>query len=327
MQAVVLERHGPPAVLSLQQAPDPAPRAGEVVVELKAIGVNRRDAFIRAGDDPKYRLPLPLILGSDGAGVRRDNGEEVVIFPSLRWGDREEVTGPGFEILGGPSDGTYAELVAVPAANVYAKPAGFSWQEAAAFSLAAVTAYRALFVVGRLRRGERLAILGTGGGVSLAALDLALDGGAEVAVTSSDPAKLRWARERGAAAAVDYRDPDWVEQVTDAIGSLDLVLDAVGSTWPDSIRLLGPGGRLVACGGTGGSTANLDVRAVYLEQKQILGTKMGSPADFAALLAILERTGLRPHLDSVLPLERAADAQARIETGEHFGKLVLDPRG
>jgi zinc-binding alcohol dehydrogenase/oxidoreductase len=326
MQAVVLDRHGPPEVLRIHDVPEPAPRPGEVLVELRAIAVNRRDTLLRAGASPEYRLTLPFVLGSDGAGIRRDTGEEVMILPSLRWGPSETVAGADFEILGGPSDGTYAELVSVPAENLYRKPAGLSWEQAAALPLASVTAHRALFAVGRLRRGERLVVLGTGG-VSTAALQLAAAAGARAALTSSSPAKLEWAREHGAECGVDYREGDWVEQLRERFGAADVVLDSVGPTWPQSIQLLGPGGRLVACGGTAGGTTSLDVRAVYLQQKQILGTKMGSPADFEALLRLVASSGLRPPIDSVRSLADAAAAHARIESGEHLGKLVLDPKG
>ena len=326
MQAIVLDRHGPPDVLRPRESADPVPGAGEVLVELKAIGINRRDTLLRAGAAPQYRLPLPYVLGSDGAGVRRDTGEEVVILPSLRWGPDEALAGPDFEILGGPSDGTYAELVKVPIENLYPRPAGLSWAEAAALPLVSLTAHRALFSIGGLRRDERLVLLGTGA-VSLAALQLARAAGARVALTSSSPQKLEWAREEGADCTVDYRDEGWVEEVGERFGAADMVLDSVGTTWSQSVGLLAAGGRLVACGGTGGGMTTLDVRSVYLRQKRILGTMMGSPADFEALLRLVAEAGIRPRIDSVRPLAEAAKAHARIEGEEHFGKLVLEPSG
>lgn len=324
MQAIVLDRHGPPDVLRPRESADPVPGAGEVLVELKAIGINRRDTLLRAGAAPQYQLPLPYVLGSDGAGVRRDTGEEVVILPSLRWGPDEALAGPDFEILGGPSDGTYAELVKAPIENLYPRPTGLSWAEAAALPLVSLTAHRALFSVGGLRRDERLVLLGTGA-VSLAALQLARAAGAHVAVTSSSPQKLEWAREEGADCTVDYRDEGWVEEVGERFGAADVVLDSVGTTWSQSVGLLAAGGRLVACGGTGGGMTTLDVRSVYLGQKRILGTMMGSPADFEALLRLVAEAGIRPRIDSVRPLAEAAEAHARIEGEEHFGKLVLEP--
>jgi zinc-binding alcohol dehydrogenase/oxidoreductase len=323
VQAIALVEHGPPEVLTVRPRRPPVPRAGEVVVELRAAAVNRRDVLLRAGDPPEYRLGREFVLGSDGAGVRRDTGEEVVVLPSLNWGPAESHAGPQFEILGGPRDGTYAELVVVPVANLYPRPAGYSWGEAAAFGLATLTAYRALFKVGRLTKDERLIILGVGGGVSLAALSLAVAAGARIAVTSSRSDKLAYAAHRGALVGVNYRDASWTNELLESFGPADVVLDSVGSTWPDAIALLRPGGRLVTCGGTRAVTVPVDVRSVYLTQKQILGTKMGSPADFAELLALASEHDLRPLIDTEMPLTDARLAHRRIENGDHFGKLVL----
>jgi NADPH:quinone reductase-like Zn-dependent oxidoreductase len=326
MHAAVLTDFGDPSVLVHQEVPDPQPRAGEVVVELRAAALNRRDTALRKGAIPSQRFPLPLILGSDGAGVRRDTGEEVVIFPSLFWGDREDAPGPGYEILGGPTDGTYAELIAVPAENVYPKPARLSWQEAAAFPLAGLTAYRALFSRAGLRGGETVLVLGAGSGVSTFAVSLAHQAGARVLVTSSSGEKIERARELGAEAGVDYTDAGWTDEVRGLTGGegVDVVVDSVGSTWPDSLRCLRPGGRLVAFGATAGASAELEVRPVYFGQLSILGTTMGSARDFAGVLQTIDAGGWAPVVDSVRPLAEAAAAHARLEAGEHFGKLVLD---
>ncbi len=324
MQAIAIHEHGGPEVLGVQPMQDPEPADGAVIVELRAAAINRRDLLIRSGIGPAYRFDLPLVLGSDGAGVRRDTGEEVVILPSLRWGEDQTVAGPGFGILGGPEDGTYAELVRVPQANVYPKPRGMSWEQAAALPLAAVTAYRALFTVGELTSGQRLVVLGVGSGVSLAAIQIATSAGVHVAATSSSEDKIALARTLGADIAVNYRHEGWVQELSQALApGADVVLDSVGSTWPQSIELLRPGGALVACGGTGGAVAELDVRAVYLQQKRILGTKMGSPADFTALLQLVSQGAVTPVIDSVRPLAEAADGHRRLDTGEHLGKLVL----
>ncbi len=262
--------------------------------------------------------------GSDGAGVRRDTGEEVVIYPGLGWGDREEAAGPEWRILGGPDDGTYAELVKVPAENAFPKPGRFSWEEAAAFPLAGLTAYRALFPVGRLRAGETVLVLGAGSGVSTLAVQLAVQAGARVLVTSSSPEKIERARELGAAGGADYRDARWPERVKElAGGGIDLVFDSVGSTWMDSLRCLRQGGRLAVFGGTGGPFVELDVRHVYLNWLSILGTTMGSGRDFAALLSMVEEGAWTPAIDSVRPLPEAHAAHRRMQAGAHFGKLVL----
>src|SRR5438093_627246 len=170
MQAVLVREGG---ALNVESVPDPEPRPDDVVVQLRAAAVNRRDLLVRNPPGPAYRFPLPLIPGSDGAGVRRDTGEEVVIYPALGWGPSDSAAGPEWRILGGPDDGTYAELVKVPAENVFPRPSRFSWEEAAAFPLVGLTAFRALFTVGRLRADDTVLVLGAGSGVSTVAVQLA----------------------------------------------------------------------------------------------------------------------------------------------------------
>jgi NADPH:quinone reductase-like Zn-dependent oxidoreductase len=307
--------------LRYETVPDAEPAANEVLVELRAAGLNRRDLLVRDGI---YPFPLPLVPGSDGAGVRRDTGEEVVINPGLGWGDREDAPAPGFGILGGPRDGTYAELVALPAENLFPKPAGLTWAEAAAFPLAAVTAYRGLFSRGGLRSGETVLVLGAGSGVSTFAVSLAVQAGARVLVTSSADEKIERARGLGAEAGVNYATtPDW-PAAAEALGPIDLAFDSVGSTWQQSLDAVRPGGRVVVFGGTGGTEVTLQVRPFYFKQQSLHGTQLGSPRDFEQLLRLLEEAAWRPVLDSVRPLAEAEAALARLESGEHFGKLVLE---
>ncbi|MGE5273167.1 MAG: zinc-binding dehydrogenase [Verrucomicrobiota bacterium] len=316
MKAVLVREGG---VLSYEDVPDPVAGPGEVVVELRAAAVNRRDLLVRNPPGPAYEFELPLIPGSDGAGVRRDTGEEVVIYPGIGWGPREDAAGPDWRILGGPDDGTYAELVKVPAENVFAKPARLSWEEAAAFPLAALTAYRALFEVGGLTREESVLILGAGSGVSTTAVSLAAQAGCRVLVTSSSQEKIDRAKELGAEGGVLYTEEGWAE----AAGPVDVVLDSVGTTWRESLKALRRGGRLVVFGGTGGPEVTLDVRALYLNWQSIRGTTMGSHRDFAGLMRMVDAGSWRPVIDSVRPLAEAEAAHDRMKAGEHFGKLVL----
>jgi len=322
MHAAVLREFGAPGVLRYEELADPEPGPGEVVVELRAAALNRRDTYVRKG---LYEYPLPLVPGSDGAGVRRDTGEDVVILPSLRWGESEEAPGPEFEILGGPTNGTYAELVKVPAENVFPKPRRFSWEETAAFPLAGLTAYRALFTRARVRAGETVLVLGAGSGVTTFAVSLAVQAGARVFVTSSSAAKIERARELGAEAGVDYTAGDWVAEVRTLTGGegVDVVVDSVGATWPDSLRCLRKGGRAVVFGATAGTKVELEVRPVYFGQLSLLGTTMGNAEEFAGLLDAIERGSWVPVVDSVRPLAEAAAAHERLESGVHFGKLVL----
>ena len=305
--------------LRYETVPDPVAAPGEVVVELRTAALNRRDLLVAGGT---YPFPLPLIPGSDGAGVRRDTGDEVVIFPTLGWGEREEVQGHDFQILGGPRNGTYAELVAVPEVNLFAKPARLSWEETAALPLAGLTAYRALFSRGGLRSGETVLVLGAGSGVSTFAVQLAAQAGARVLVTSSSAEKIERSVALGAEGGVNYATDDWVAAVKE-LGGADLVVDSIGSTWPQSLDCLRPGGRVVVFGATGGTEATLPVRPFYFGQWSLLGTMMGSPADFAGLLGALDSGSWRPVIDSVRPLAEAALAVETMASGQHFGKLVL----
>lgn len=312
-----------PGELELGALPDPEPRPGEVVVELKAAALNRRDTYVAAGRGLER---FPVVPGSDGAGVRRDTGEEVVILPSLGWGGCEEHPAPGFRILGGPDWGTHAELIAIPEENLFPRPRRLSWQEAAAFPLAGLTAYRALFSRAGLRAGETVLVLGAGSGVSTFAVQLAAQAQARVLVTSSSMEKIEAAREIGADAGVLYTEGDWAEEIRGLAGGegVDVVVDSVGSTWRDSLRALRGGGRCVVFGATGGVDVTLNVREFFFGQWSLLGTTMGSPRDFADLLGMVEAGGWRPVIDSVRPLAEGAAAYERLASGAQMGKLVLD---
>src|SRR5438105_3351417 len=159
MKAVLVREGG---ALSYEDFPDPVAGPGEVVVEIHAAAVNRRELLVRNPPGPAYRFDLPLVPGTDGAGVRRDTGEEIVIYPAIGWGDREDAAGPDYALLGGPAHGTYAELVAVPEENLFPKPARLSWEAAATLPVAGLTAYRALFTTGEVERGDTVLVLGAG---------------------------------------------------------------------------------------------------------------------------------------------------------------------
>jgi NADPH:quinone reductase-like Zn-dependent oxidoreductase len=308
--------------LRVEEAPDPVAGPGEVVVELRAAALNRRDLLVRNPPGPAYDFPKPFVAGHDGAGVRRDTGEEVVVYPFVGWGPSDEVPAAGTWI-GGPRDGTFAELICVPAENVFPKPARLSWEETAALPVAGMTAYRALHPVGGLAAGETVLVLGAGSGVSTFAVALAAQAGARVLVTSSSPEKIERSRELGADGGVLYTEGDWAAAVRElAPDGVDLVVDSVGSTWPDSLRTLRKGGRLVVFGGTGGATVELDVRFVYLNWLSILGTTGASPRQFGTFLETVQHGSWGPVVDSVRPLADAASGYERL-TEDHFGKVVL----
>ncbi|HEX7297644.1 MAG TPA: zinc-binding dehydrogenase [Solirubrobacteraceae bacterium] len=315
MRAAIINEDGH---LRVEEVADPVAGPDEVLIEVRAASVNRRDLLVRNPPAPNYVFPRPLIPGSDAAGVRRDTGEEVVVYPALNWlGD--DVPAPGWQLLGGPQDGTYAELVRVPVENAFPKPRGWSWEEAATLPVAGLTAYRALFRVGCLHEGETVLVLGSGSGVSTFAIQLARQAGARVLVTSSSRDKIKRALDIGAERGVLYTDVDWAAKVK----PVDLVFDSVGTSWRDSLQALRSGGRVVAVGATGGPEVTLDVRQLYLNWLSLRGTTLGSRRDFAGLLEMAETGNWRPLIDSARPLAKVDEAHERMLRGEQTGKLVL----
>jgi zinc-binding alcohol dehydrogenase/oxidoreductase len=323
MHAVVMHEFGASEVLRPGEFSGPAARQGWVTVALRASALNWHDVLVRQG---RYGSPLPHIIGADGAGVRTDTGEGVVVLPSLNWGGRDDAPGSGWEILGDHTPGTYAELVSVPAECVAPKPAGLSWAEAAALPLVGLTTYRALFVRGRLRAGESMLVIGAGGGIATMAIALAVAAGASITVTSSSNDTIARAVSEGARGGALHTETDWPEEaraLSPHKAGFDLVLDPVGR-WTESVRALRPGGRLVVLGANAAQTAPMDVRSFYFGQFDLLGTTMGSSRDFTGLLDMIDRCSVRPPvIDREFPLDRAADAHEYLERGRAFGKCVL----
>lgn len=320
--------------------PTPSPGPNEVLVEMMAASLNRRDRYLRL-DDPG-ETPYPSVLGSDASGrvvevgdgvTSAAVGDEVILFPALPWtpdvpGPEYRIDGEPWCVLGVPHQGTHAELVAHPADLVRPRPAGWSWEEAAALPLAGLTAWRALATRGGLRRGATVLITGAGSGVSTFLVQIAAAEGARVLVTSSSEEKLARARRLGAEAGVDYTDTGWPRRVLDVSpDGVDLVVDSAGApAWPGAIEVLKEGGTLVAFGTTAGPTVEVDILTVYSKQLAIHGTYMGNPAEFDALLDHVARSSWRPIIDSVFPLDAAAAAHARLDALDRFGKVLLVPR-
>jgi zinc-binding alcohol dehydrogenase/oxidoreductase len=329
MRAVRLYELGGPDKLKIDQIGVPEIRESEVLVRVRTAALNRRDLFITLGLYPKVQLPVTL--GSDGAGeIARLGavfgdlraGDEVVIDPMLGWGDDRRVWDAGAAtILGMPHDGTFAQYVAVPAENVYPKPAALSMEEAAAIPLGGLTAYRALFTRGDLQRGETVLITGVGGGVQTFALLFAKRAGARAIVTSSSDAKLELAAALGADLTINYVTvPEWTKQLRSE--TIDLVINSSGGeTLRKALDVVRPGGRIVIYGGTNGD-ATVKMFPLFWKHVTILGTSMGSPQDFSAMLALFDGT-LRPVVDRVYPLRDATDALRRLERSDQFGKIVL----
>jgi NADPH:quinone reductase-like Zn-dependent oxidoreductase len=333
MKAIVLHEAGGPGALRLEAVPDPAPGPGEVVVRLKAAALNHRDLWITRGQYAGLRFPI--ILGADGAGeVARvgqgaagvEPGDPVIIYPALDWGDDPRAQGPRFRILGLPDNGTFAEFVKVPAANVFPRPPHLTVDEAAALPLAGLTAHRALVTRGQVRRGETVVAIGIGGGVATCALVIARHLGARVLVTSGSDAKLDRARALGAVGGFNYATTDWVKGIREATNGqgADLIIDGTGgATFDKALDAARPGGRVVSYGATAGVVPELAVRRIFWKQLNVLGSTMGTPTDFRGMLDVVSSGQLRPIIDRVFPLAEAGKALERMEQGAQFGKIVL----
>ena len=342
MLAVTIRAHGGPEVLAVEDVPRPAVAAADdVVVALKAAALNHLDLFVLQGL-PGSRLTFPHVVGADGAGIveavgpgvtRVKPGDRVLLNPGVSCqaceyclaGEQSLCT--TYRLLGEHLPGTLAEAVRVPQWNVYPLPDGVTWADAAAYPLVHLTAWRMLATRTAVRPGETVLIWGIGGGVALAALGIAKLLGATVIVTSSSDAKLERARALGADVAVNHASADVPKEVRRLFGrrGVDVVVDSVGeATWERSLRALGPGGRLVTCGGTSGPRLETDVRRMFWYHYTLMGSTMGSAREFAEIVRLLGAGRLRPVVDGVTPLGQARRAFERLAAAEHFGKLVVE---
>lgn len=335
MKAIVLKDKVKPgegmAKLYFEEVETPKPEAGEILIKLKAAALNRRDVFIRQGLYPG--IQVPSIPGADGAGIIEELGggvegfeigDEVIIYPSLDWGDNPNYPGKNHHILGVPTDGTYAQYVKVPAENVFHKPQHLTWEEAAALPLAGLTAYRAVVTKGQVKEGDTVIIPGIGGGAALFALQIAVAKGANVYVTSSSDEKIAKAVELGAKGGVNYRNENWVKELKGMSGGADLSIDSIGGqTFNDLVNLAKPGGRIVTFGATTGPVNNLLMPRIFFKNLIILGSTMGTAEEFSDMVALYNEHKIRPVVDTVFPLEQAEEAHARMEKGSQFGKIVL----
>lgn len=331
MRALRLAKFGDPPSFELTDVPDPEPGLDEVVVTLRAAALNRRDPWVWT--TPGY-CPLPVTLGSDGAGVvaaigagvtDAAIGDEVIFDPTLGWGASEEHPTEAFDILGAPVDGTFAQQVVVPAANVAPKPPQLSWVQAAALNLGGLTAWRATVTCAGAAAGRSLLVTGAGSGVATFAVQIAVAHGARVYVTTSSEEKLGRLRSLGAAGGVSYLDADWPQRLRElAGGGLDAAIDSYGGrSWEGALQSLCPGGTLVSFGDTSGPQTTLTTAEIYWQWRRIIGTSMGSPREYRAMVAHATGARWRPVIDSVFPLTEHAAAIARLGHPERFGKVVF----
>jgi NADPH:quinone reductase-like Zn-dependent oxidoreductase len=342
VRALTVSAHGGLEQLQiLSTLPMPALRSPtDVRVRVHAVALNHLDLFVVRGL-PGVTLQPPWVVGADGAGMVDavgdavagfTPGQRVMINPGVS--DRtcdfcragEQSLCEHYQLLGEHLPGTAAELIVVPAANLRAVPAGVSWEAAAAFTLATLTAWRMMVTRARVEPGETVFIWGIGGGVAIAALQIAKRIGARVWVTSGSDEKLAHARALGADETFNHRTVDVVREVRARMGKrgVQVVVDDVGeATWDRSLRMLGRGGRLVTCGATSGPLAQTDLRRLFWNQWTIMGSTMGNDRELDAAVGALAAGALVPPVDAVFPLARARDAYERLAAGEQFGKIVL----
>jgi NADPH:quinone reductase-like Zn-dependent oxidoreductase len=321
-----------PAGVRIRERPRSEPLPGSVAIAVKAASINHLDLWMASG---AQRVTPPRVIAADGAGVVAASadaawkpGDEVVVYPVVcdweceRCRAGENVMCPHFGVIGEHSDGAACELLHVDARNVFAKPKGLSWEEAAAFPLTFLTAWRMLTTRARLKRGETVLVVGAGAGVAVAAIKIATHLGARVFATSRSEAKRRRAIEIGAEAAFDSTDfSKAVRQATE--GGVDVVFEHVGpATLAESMRSVANRGRVVLCGSTSGVKAEITMPRLFWGQIDLLGSTMGNAGEFRAVLEAME-AGLKPVVDSVYPLSDVEDALKRLDAAEQFGKVIL----
>ncbi len=343
MKALAFHEFGGPDKLKYEDVPDPTIKPNDVLIRVRACALNHLDLFVREGI-PALKTPLPFWTGCDIAGEVAEVGADlqgvkvgtrVAVNPNLTCGrcefcqQGEDSLCVRYGILGEHAPGGLAEYVAVRGDNVLPLPASVSFEAAASFVLTNMTAWRMVVTQGQVRPGQDVLVIGVGGGVSSAAVQIARLCGARVIVTSSDDAKLEKAKALGAEVGINYKkNPDWAKQVFEATAKrgVDVVIENVGAaTWKDSIRSLKGGGRLVTCGSTSGPVGETIIPLVFWKQVHLIGSTMANRKEFHDVMGQLFAGRLKAIIDEVVPLKDGAAAQQRLAEGKQFGKIVLTP--
>jgi zinc-binding alcohol dehydrogenase/oxidoreductase len=330
MKAILF--HGKDSPLTLKEIKKPRPVKDQVLIRLHHAALNHRDYW--TWKEQTTSSTDGIILGSDGSGVIEDVGEdadtlligmEVVINPSLDWGNDLNVQGNAFRILGYPDNGTFSDYIAISKKYAFERPEHLTFAESAAVPLSGLTAYRALFSKARLRAKEKVLITGIGGGAALWVLQFAVAYQARVYVTSGSDKKIEKAKALGALGGFNYKDPEWVQKAQKEAGGFDIIIDSAGGDqFSKLIELALPGGRIVNFGRTSGNISDLSTRLLYWKQLSIFGTTMGTRDEFLSMIDFIESRKIKPVVDSSYPLEKINEAMERMEKGEQFGKIVLN---
>ena len=342
MRAAIIKSQGGPEVLELVEIADPVQGPGDAVVRVKACALNHLDLWTRSGR-AGYTPPLPHILGDDIAGVIESLpsgldtsglsvGQSVMLQPGTSCGrcvsclSGEDMLCRKYSILGHGRPGGYAELVAVPLANLIPIPDSISFENAAAFPLVFLTAWRMLVVRAQVKMGDDVLVWAAGSGVGMAAIQIAKLMGARVIATAGGEKKLALAKSLGADAVVDHYTHDVVAEVKKFTSKkgVEVVIEHTGArTWERSIQSMTHRGRLVTCGATSGPSGATDLRFVFAKHLTLMGSYMGSRADLLAAVPHFVKGKLKTVVHAAHPLDKAADAHRMMEGSEHFGKIVL----
>ncbi len=350
MKSILFHKHGGPEVLEYADFPTPEPKAGEALIRIRAAALNRMDVLVRNGWQG-LKLEMPHINGADGAGEVaalgsplplgeglgvRENfkvGDRVAINANLGCGqcefclNKQDNMCRNWHLLGESIRGTYAEYICLPTRQLYKLPNDFDFHAAAAAALVYQTAWHSMVKRGAVKAGETIAIVGAGGGVNSASIQIAKYLGAKVIVIGSNENKLKQAESLGADILIDRsKEEDWSKAIflaTEKRG-VDVIVDNVGTTFPLSLRALKKGGRLLTVGNSGGAKFEIDNRFIFAKHLSIIGSTMSTLADFKEVMDLVVAGKLKPILDRTYPLKEAAAAQERLWRGENFGKVTLD---
>jgi len=343
MKALGFTQHGDLDQMQILELPQPEPGPGEVLVEVKASAFNHLDIWVCRGW-PSLKLTLPHVSGADGAGLVAalgegvtglDIGTRVAIDPGLNMFEDEYTQrgehsiSPGYRLIGEHAPGTNAEYIVVPAQNLISMPETASLTEAAAAGLVYLTAWRMLMKRARIQAGQTVLVIGAGGGVNSAAIQIAKLAGCTVYATTSTEQKMQQAQELGADEVINYReDSQWsktVYQLTNKRG-VDVVVDNIGqATLPDSMRAVARGGKIVIVGNTSGPQSQIDTRFIFSKQISLIGSTMGNHHDYRQVMNLVFEGKLKPVIDRVVPLGQGVEAIQVLARGEQFGKIVLTP--
>lgn len=328
MKALVIASAGR---VELVEKKKPSVQANQVLVKVSAAALNKRDQFIREGKYPN--IQFGSTLGSDAVGEVVEVGENaskklvgrrVIINPNISWGNNEAVQSRAYNILGMPEDGTFAEYVAVNEDRIHPVPSHLTDEHAAAIPLGGLTAFRALFRHGKVRKNENVLISGFGGGVAQFAFQFAVAAGANVYVTSSSSKKIEKAISMGAQGGYNYKDPDWHKNPWQTKGGFDVVIDSAGGDQINTfVKMMRPAGRIVFYGATNGLPSSLDLYRMFWNQITLQGTTMGNDKEFVQLLDFITEHKIVPVVDSVRPFDEIITAFDEIAATAKLGKLVV----